>query len=63
MTAVGLAMLWIAWQPLHIVNFFGPQGWGAPLAIEFAGIALLAGTDPIRVPRWSVWMGGISYSL
>nr|WP_284733855.1 MULTISPECIES: acyltransferase [unclassified Dyella] len=63
MTAICLAMLWIAWQSLHMVNFFGPQGWGAPLAIAFTGIALLARIDAIRVPRWSAWMGGISYSL
>ncbi|MFC4761869.1 acyltransferase family protein [Dyella koreensis] len=61
--AILLALLWLAWQPLGMVNFFGPQGWGAPLTILFVGIALLAKTDAIKVPRWSVWMGAISYSL
>lgn len=61
--AACLALLWIAWQPLGMANFFGPQGWGAPLAVVFAGIALLARIDALKVPRWSVWMGGVSYSL
>lgn len=61
--AVLLVALALAWQPLGMTNFFGPQGWGAPLAIVFAGTALLAKADAIKVPRWSVWLGGISYSL
>lgn len=61
--AACLALLWLAWEPLRMVNFFGPQGWGAPLVIVFAGVALLARIDAIKVPRWTVWMGGISYSL
>lgn len=61
--AVCLVLLWMAWRPLGMVSFFGPQGWGAPLAIVFAGIVLLAKLDAIKVPKWSVWMGGISYAL
>ncbi|MGO4699923.1 acyltransferase family protein [Dyella sp. 2RAB6] len=58
-----LTLLWMVWQPLGMVNFFGPLGWGAPLAIVFVGIVLLAKIDALKLPRWSVWMGGISYSL
>ena len=61
--ALLLVALALAWQALGMTSFFGPQGWGAPLAIVFVGIALLAKTGAIEVPRWSVWLGGISYSL
>jgi len=62
-TLMLLAVLLAAWKPLGMVSFFGPQGWGAPLGILFIGIALLAKIDAIRVPRWTLWMGGLSYSL
>jgi exopolysaccharide production protein ExoZ len=58
-----LASLGLAWKPVGMVNFFGPHGWGAPLAILFVSIALLAKEGVVRVPRWSVWMGNLSYSL
>ena len=62
-TAGLLLVLTMAWTTLGMESFFGPQGWGAPLAVLFAGLALLAKADAIRVPRWTVWFGGISYSL
>ena len=64
--AVVAALLFVlatTWKPLGMVSFFGPQGWGAPLAILFVGLVLLAKADAIRVPRWTVWLGGLSYSL
>jgi exopolysaccharide production protein ExoZ len=61
--AILLVLLWMAWLPLGMMNFFGPQGWGAPLTVLFVGIVLLAKADAIKVPKYSVWMGGISYSL
>lgn len=62
-TVVLLLLLWVVWTPMGMVSFFGPRGWGAPLAIAFTGIALLARDGGIRVPRWSLWLGGLSYSL
>ncbi|AIF48786.1 acyltransferase family protein [Dyella japonica] len=62
-TLVLLMLLLALWKPLGMVNFFGPLGWGAPLTIVFASIALLARADAIKVPRWSLWMGSISYAL
>lgn len=62
-TALWLFVLAMAWTPWGMASFFGPQGWGAPLAVLFVGLALLDKADAIRVPRWTVWFGGISYSL
>lgn len=53
----------IEWNWLGFANFHGPSGWGAPLAVLFLGIVLLSKLGDIAVPRWSVWLGGISYSL
>lgn len=63
--AMGLIVSWmiVQWGPLHFANFHGPQGWAAPLAVVFLGIVLLAKLGEVRVPAWSVWLGGISYSL
>jgi exopolysaccharide production protein ExoZ len=61
--AVLIAALLMGWSRIGMVNFFGPHGWGAPLAILFFGIVMLAKSGDINVPAWSVWMGEISYSL
>ncbi|MBE1160724.1 acyltransferase family protein [Dyella acidiphila] len=61
--AVLLIALLLAWHRLGMLNFFGPRGWGAPLAILFAGIALRAKLGSMQVPAWLVWLGNISYSL
>lgn len=63
--AVGslLAVMLAAWHRWGLVDFFGPQGWGAPLAILFVGIVLRAKNGDIALPKWLVGMGGISYSL
>ncbi|RDS80378.1 acyltransferase family protein [Dyella psychrodurans] len=58
-----IAMLLMGWNRIGMVNFFGPQGWGAPLAILFFGVVMLAKNGAIKVPAWSVWVGEISYSL
>lgn len=58
-----IAMLLVGWNHIGMVNFFGPQGWGAPLVILFFGVVMLAKNGTIKVPAWSVWMGEISYSL
>lgn len=58
-----LTTLLVGWHSIGLVNFFGPRGWGAPLAILFFGIVLLAKRSDIKVPAWTVWMGEISYSL
>jgi exopolysaccharide production protein ExoZ len=62
-TALLLVLLLTAWQRIGMMNFFGPHGWGASLAILFFGAVMLAKADAIKVPGWSVWMGDISYSL
>ncbi|MEX1829919.1 acyltransferase [Luteibacter sp. CQ10] len=61
--AAAIGFMLVKWTSLGLANFYGPAGWGAPLAIVFTGIALLSKIDEIRVPAWSVWLGGISYSL
>ena len=58
-----LLLLLMVWKHVGMVNFFGPHGWGAPLTILFVSVVLLAKVDAIKVPKWSVWMGNISYSL
>ncbi|MGY3041529.1 exopolysaccharide production protein ExoZ [Rhodanobacter sp. TND4EL1] len=58
-----LAGIVINWDRLGLANFHGPGGWGLPLAIIFFGIVLFAKLGEIKVPAWSVWLGGISYSL
>jgi exopolysaccharide production protein ExoZ len=61
-TVLSLLLL-IGWNHLSMVNFFGPHGWGAPMAILFFGALMLAKVDALKVPAWSVWLGDISYSL
>ena len=63
-TMAVLSMLLLAgWHRIGMVNFFGPQGWGAAMAILFFGAAMLAKAGALKVPAWSVWLGNISYSL
>jgi exopolysaccharide production protein ExoZ len=61
-TVLSLLLL-IGWNRLGMVNFFGPHGWGAPMAILFFGALMLAKVDALKVHAWSVWLGDISYSL
>ena len=61
-TVLSLLLL-IGWNRLGMVNFFGPHGWGAPMAILFFDALMLAKVDALKVPAWSVWLGDISYSL
>lgn len=46
-----------------IATFHGMAGWGLPLAILFAAMALAFKDHEPRVPRALAWLGGISYSL
>lgn len=62
-TCVLLVALLAGWHRLGMVNFFGPRGWGAPLAIALLGLVMLVKVVRIAVPVWSVWLGEISYSL
>ncbi|MBT2115780.1 acyltransferase [Dyella sp. LX-66] len=41
----------------------GPIRWGAPLLLMFAVMALTYKNAEPRVPRFLVWLGGLSYSL
>lgn len=41
----------------------GPIRWGAPLMLMFAVMALTYKNAEPRVPRFLVWLGGLSYSL
>lgn len=61
--AVSAMLLLMGWNRMGMVNFFGPHGWGTPMAILFFGAALLAKADALKVPASSVWLGNISYSL
>jgi hypothetical protein len=63
MTCLSLVALLAGWHRMGMVNFFGPGGWGAPLAIAFLGVVMLAKIGRLAVPAWSVWLGEISYSL
>lgn len=60
---VSIAALLMGWHRIGMQNFFGPGGWGAPLAILFFGVVLLAKRSDIRAPAWSIWLGELSYSL
>jgi exopolysaccharide production protein ExoZ len=60
---VSSMLLLMGWHRLGMVNFFGPHGWGIPMAILFFGVLMLAKVDALKVPAWSVWLGNISYSL
>ena len=62
-TILSLTILLIGWHRLGMVNFFGPHGWGAVMAILFFGIVMLAKSGGIHAPAWLVWVGEISYSL
>lgn len=57
-----LGML-VFWDDFDMGNFYGPFAWGAPLAVLFLGIAMLSKNGKINVPAWTIWLGGISYSL
>jgi len=46
-----------------IATFHGMAGWGLPLSILFAVMALAFKDRDPHVPRALVWLGGISYSL
>jgi exopolysaccharide production protein ExoZ len=61
--AVSSMLLLMGWNRMGMVNFFGPHGWGVPMAILFFAAAMLAKTSALKVPTWSVWLGNISYSL
>jgi exopolysaccharide production protein ExoZ len=60
---ISIGTMLVRWNDLGLTNFHGPAGWGAPLAVWFFGLALLAKTGEIRVPACAVWLGNISYSL
>ncbi len=60
---VSSMLLLMGWHRLGMVNFFGPHGWGIPMAILFFGVFMLAKVDALKVPAWCVWLGNISYSL
>jgi exopolysaccharide production protein ExoZ len=60
---VSSMLLLMGWHRLGMVNFFGPHGWGIPMAILFFGVLMLAKVEALKVPAWSVWLGNISYSL
>lgn len=60
---VSILSLIMFWDDLGMGNFYGPFAWGAPLAIGFLGVAMLSKNAEIKVPEWTVWLGGISYSL
>lgn len=46
-----------------VATSHGPNGWGWPMFSLVLSLALLSKATPIPFPRWTVWMGGISYSL
>jgi peptidoglycan/LPS O-acetylase OafA/YrhL len=41
----------------------GMIGYGAPWAVFFVSMVLLSKAQEISVPRWSIWLGNISFSL
>jgi exopolysaccharide production protein ExoZ len=58
-----IGFMLVAWADIGLANFHGPAGWGAPLAVLFLGIVMLSKLGEVRVPAWTVWLGGLSYSL
>ena len=61
--AVIIGFMIVRWNEIGFINFHGPAGWGAVLAVIFIGMVFLSKNGDIRVPAWTVWLGGISYSL
>jgi exopolysaccharide production protein ExoZ len=61
--AIGVFAFVLTWHSWGLVNFYGPRGWGLPVAFAFVGIVLAAKPKPLMVPSWITWFGDISYSL
>lgn len=62
--AVAFSATLIVWACVTgVATTHGPNGWGWPIFAFVLSLALLSKTTHIPVPRWTVWLGGISYSL
>lgn len=57
----GILVVWACVTGIAVTH--GPNGWGWPIFVLVLSLALLSKTTPIPFPRWTVWLGGISYSL
>lgn len=42
---------------------YGPAAWGGPIMITVLALALWDKQRRIRVPRWMIWLGDVSFSL
>lgn len=42
---------------------YGPAAWGGPIMITVFALALWDKHHRIRVPRWMIWLGDVSFSL
>ena len=54
-------VLWQGWS--GVGGFHGPAGWGWPLALMLAALALASKSVTLTAPRWLVWVGTVSYSM
>ena len=54
-------VLWQGWS--GVGGFHGPAGWGWPLALMLASLALASKSVTLTAPRWLVWVGTVSYSM
>lgn len=62
--AVAFAATIVVWACITgVATTHGPNGWGWPIFALVLSLALLSKTTRIPVPRWTIWLGGISYSL
>jgi exopolysaccharide production protein ExoZ len=60
---VGSCVLAAWWASPGHANFHGIAGWGGPLAMMFAFMALAFKTRPPKIHRSLLWLGEISFSL
>lgn len=62
--AVFASLATVVWASYSgLVNMHGPAGWGGPLFLLMISLTLLSKEEEIALPEWTVWLGGISYSL
>lgn len=62
--AVAFSVTLTVWASVAgVATFHGPNGWGWPMFALVLSLALLSKATHIPFPRWTVWLGGVSYSL
>lgn len=62
--AIFAAFAWIVMKAIiGAQSPHGITGYGAPLGVMFLALAFLAKSKELASPKWTLWLGDISYSL